>query len=71
MLSPSCTKKEGSQVTNPKIKVFITIRVVAPTIMRGNSAGLNKGTETRGGRSRGARHGRHKRTVLVARPHFR
>src|SRR5438046_1846709 len=42
MLSPSCTQKVGSQVTNPKIKVFITIRVVAPTIMRGNSAGLSR-----------------------------
>ena len=43
MLSPSCTKKEGSQITNPKIiNVFITIRVVAPMIMRGNRAGLSR-----------------------------
>jgi len=42
MLSPSCTKNEGSQVTKPKIKVFITIRVVAPTIMRGSNAGPNR-----------------------------
>src|SRR6202041_2050527 len=41
MLRPCCTKKVGSQVTNPKIKVLTTIRVVDPTIMRGKSTGLS------------------------------
>src|ERR1700730_1810538 len=42
MLRPLWTKKVGSQVTNPKISVFTVMRVMQPTIMRGNKAGLRR-----------------------------
>src|ERR1700693_802881 len=42
MVRPLCTKKVGSQVTKPKIRVFTVIRVMQPTIMRGKRAGVRR-----------------------------
>src|SRR4029077_16153086 len=39
MLRPCWTKKVGSQVTKPKIKVLATMRTVAPTKRREKSCG--------------------------------
>ena len=39
-MSPCCTKKVGSQVTKPKIRVLIEISTTQPTIMRCRIGGL-------------------------------
>src|ERR1700686_1895258 len=61
MLRPCWTKNVGSQVTNPKIKVLTTIRVIEPTIMRGKRMGFKSESRPRewiaGGVDSGSRRG--------------